>query len=421
MVSLGAPVKLQSVPYALFAMATPRVKGTNKNAEQDSPIFEVLNSKGTQVFGVYEGGVRFNVMEDDGTRGPRGGFAVATMRASGMRGEADAINRLMITGPRFDVTVDPVTRGPRGGFAVSSRSFGNAFGTRGAAGTLPLFNVDDQASYFTQISNRMASVLSFRDRQRTERVLMNLTSTGEIYTPSGIPTAVIKQIPNDGSQMALDPQPLELSEASRWLLPQATYNGTPEEYTLELNERVQDRFRVVKILSTKSIGQTIERPGLEYYADKVEAITPRSDTINNVARVCLVLNPQFCRNVSTKIVSRKVSSMSISNSATITTGRLPTSDPIGASLNVKYYDGANEIPESEALLLNMPFTVQCSEAGVSVERISGRKIWVTATKANFDAHAKPNGGGKKEVNVTLNGKWLPGGTQTFKVQLVMVK
>lgn len=55
MVSLGAPVKLQSVPYALFAMATPRVKGTNKNAEQDSPIFEVLNSKGTQVFGVYEG------------------------------------------------------------------------------------------------------------------------------------------------------------------------------------------------------------------------------------------------------------------------------------------------------------------------------------------------------------------------------
>ena len=417
MVSLGAPVKLQSVPYALFAMATPRVKGTEMNAQNDEPIFEVLNSKGTQVFGVYEGGVRFNVMEDDGTRGPRGGFAVSTMRASGMRGEADAINRLMITGPRFDVTVDPVTRGPRGGFAVSSRSFGNAFGTRGAAGTLPLFNVDDQVSYFTQKTSPTSntSVLSFRDRFKVDSVIMNLTTAGEIFTQKKA-ADVLQPLPSDASKMEVQWYPLLLSEASRWLLPEVTYDGKPMEYSITVSPRLKSRMRDVKVQRIVQGSRIVEGIGLEYYADRVEALTPTNDTINNVATVCLVDYPTFCRTVTVQISDRKVAKMELRGDGIFKGHRVGEES---SPLTLKYFDKAgSEIPKTDALLANMPFTVSCDEDGVVVTRKNGYDIEMTLTQEYYDSHSTTV---DKTIKVTLKGKWLPSGEQTFEVPFTLIR
>lgn len=417
MVSLGAPVKLQSVPYALFAMATPRVKGTDMNAQKDEPIFEVLNSKGTQVFGVYEGGVRFNVMEDDGTRGPRGGFAVATMRESEMRGEADAINRLMITGPRFDVTVDPVTRGPRGGFAVSSRSFGNAFGTRGAAGTLPLFNVDDQVSYFTQktSSTSNASILSFRDRFKVDSVIMNLTTTGEIYTLKG-DSGVLQPLPSNASKMGVQWYPNLINEASRWLLPEVTYDGKPMEYSITVSPRLESRLRAVKVQKIGPSGPKVERIGLEYYADRVEALTPPNDTINNVATVCLVDYPTFCRTIAVQISDRKVAKMELRGKGTF---KARVVGQEGSPLWLEYVDGIGRtILEEDALMSNMPFTVSCDEEGVVVTRKDGYNMEMTLTQEYYDSHSTTV---NKTIKVTLKGKWLPSGEQTFEVPFTLIR
>lgn len=417
MVSLGAPVKLQSVPYALFAMATPRVKGTNKNVEQDSPIFEVLNSKGTQVFGVYEGGVRFNVMEDDGTRGPRGGFAVATMRESGMRGEADAINRLMITGPRFDVTVDPVTRGPRGGFAVSSRSFGNAFGTRGTAGTLPLFNVDDQVSYFTQktSSTSSTSILSFRDRFKVDSVIMNLTTTGEILTHKGA-TDVLQPLPSDASKMGVQWYPNLINEASRWLLPEVTYDGKLMEYSITVSPRLESRMRAVKVQKTGQTSRIVEGIGLEYYADKLEDLMSPNNTINDAATVCLVDYPTFCRTVTVQISDRKVAEMKLQGEGTF---KALVVGQESSPLWLTYFDKAgSEITETDALLANMPFTVSCDEEGVVVTRKNGYNIEMTLTQEYYDSHSTTV---NKTIKVTLKGKWLPNGEQTFEVPFTLMR
>lgn len=119
--SLGAPVKLQAVPYALYAMAT-RAVSTPESKEKDEPIFEVVNSRGVQVLGVYEEGVRIQV--SDGSlerRGPRGGFAIATT-GDGMRGEPSFINRFTLADGGISLLVDEGEglRGPRGGFAIAT-------------------------------------------------------------------------------------------------------------------------------------------------------------------------------------------------------------------------------------------------------------------------------------------------------------
>ena len=71
-IALGRPVKMEPVPYALFARTAPIIKG---NGDKEAPIFQVRNSRDLPIFSVYEDAVTMNVTERPaGTRRPRGGL-----------------------------------------------------------------------------------------------------------------------------------------------------------------------------------------------------------------------------------------------------------------------------------------------------------------------------------------------------------
>ena len=131
--------KLLSVPYSLhagyvsgFQIDTdelPLLLQSNPLTADDDPIFEIKNKDGIVVFGVYNEGVRINVLEDQ-SKGSKSGFAVGGYS----RGKSDDVFEIMRLTPdsvRFYILDDP-SKSSRGGFAVggysrSSKNLGQDF------------------------------------------------------------------------------------------------------------------------------------------------------------------------------------------------------------------------------------------------------------------------------------------------------
>jgi hypothetical protein len=113
--SMGDPVKLQSVPYALYAESGKEIASA-PNAQDDEPIFVVRNKAGQIVFAVYQTGVRIYVEDSDQQKGARGGFAVGGLTNK----EKEAVEFLRITSDSARINVRPGTpgKGTRSGFAV---------------------------------------------------------------------------------------------------------------------------------------------------------------------------------------------------------------------------------------------------------------------------------------------------------------
>ena len=109
--------QLLSVPYALSANSVSDLKNLNilgpADQPADSALFEVKNKDGQTVFAVYNNGVRVYV-DDSGTKGLKGGFAVGGFGSS--KGEGDY---MMISPDSVRFYIDTATtKGLKGGFAV---------------------------------------------------------------------------------------------------------------------------------------------------------------------------------------------------------------------------------------------------------------------------------------------------------------
>ncbi|RPH32423.1 MAG: hypothetical protein EHM93_09210 [Bacteroidales bacterium] len=113
---VGAPTKLQSVPYALYT--NPKEVVSSPGADPNAPIFEVKNSLGQVVFGVYQGGVRVNV--EDVAKSAKGGFAVGGLSGSTKAGSAEFF-RITPDSARIYIN-DSGIKGAKGGFAVGGLS-----------------------------------------------------------------------------------------------------------------------------------------------------------------------------------------------------------------------------------------------------------------------------------------------------------
>ncbi|MEY1639055.1 hypothetical protein [Tenuifilum osseticum] len=88
----------------------------NEPANPDDPIFEVKNSKGEVLFGVYQEGVRVNIPDSAITKGAKGGFAVGGL--TGAKGEPVEYLRITPDSARVYVKQSTGIKGAKGGFAV---------------------------------------------------------------------------------------------------------------------------------------------------------------------------------------------------------------------------------------------------------------------------------------------------------------
>ncbi|HOU73979.1 MAG TPA: hypothetical protein PLW22_04400 [Tenuifilum sp.] len=88
----------------------------NDPANPDDPIFEVKNSKGEVLFGVYQEGVRVNIPDSAITKGAKGGFAVGGL--TGAKGEPVEYLRITPDSARVYVKQSTGIKGAKGGFAV---------------------------------------------------------------------------------------------------------------------------------------------------------------------------------------------------------------------------------------------------------------------------------------------------------------
>ncbi|MHC1703665.1 MAG: FISUMP domain-containing protein [Tenuifilaceae bacterium] len=94
----------------------------------DDPIFEVKNSAGQVVFGVYQGGVRIYVEDSQIIKGSRGGFAVGGL-TNQSKGQAEYF-RITPDSARIYVKEVPSAKGARGGFAVGGLTDAKALTSR---------------------------------------------------------------------------------------------------------------------------------------------------------------------------------------------------------------------------------------------------------------------------------------------------
>lgn len=119
--SLGSQ-RIQPVPMAVYAdsanlrFTRNLVVVGNDPTNPDDPIFEVKNSKGEVLFGVYQEGVRVNIPDSAITKGAKGGFAVGGL--TGAKGEPVEYLRITPDSARVYVKQSPGTKGAKGGFAV---------------------------------------------------------------------------------------------------------------------------------------------------------------------------------------------------------------------------------------------------------------------------------------------------------------
>ncbi len=117
--AMGQPVKLYSVPYALFAENAKEVVSQPTALDED-PIFVVKNKVGQIVFAVYQTGVRVYVEDTPIIKGSRGGFAVGGLSQT-KAGSATEYFRITADSARI-YTNKTTTKGARGGFAVGGLS-----------------------------------------------------------------------------------------------------------------------------------------------------------------------------------------------------------------------------------------------------------------------------------------------------------
>ncbi len=86
-------------------------------ANPDDPIFEVKNSNGDIIFGVYQEGVRINIKDDPIGKGLKGGFAVGGLTNQTKAGPVEYL-RITPDSARIYVKQETGTKGLKGGFAV---------------------------------------------------------------------------------------------------------------------------------------------------------------------------------------------------------------------------------------------------------------------------------------------------------------
>lgn len=262
--SLGAPVKMMAAPYAQCALSAPVVRGTGLDKEQ--PIFQVQNADGFPVFSVYEDAISVNVAEDaEGTRRPRGGFAVRSFQAVSMRGEKpmyEAIERLRLEDGRFRAYIDPEqdTRRPRGGFAVMTRDNSLRAGNLPTVGgDVVLMNLSQRESYFTLDKNIASSSLEVRNRCNNDEMVLAFANNGRIKTGRTKDDALVKVEKNSSQTVAVTwpmeegvvpPPPLFFNTFFRWRAPHVTFGGNEKiSYNIELidlegKERITDYLSV---------------------------------------------------------------------------------------------------------------------------------------------------------------------------------
>lgn len=93
----------------------------NETTNPDDPIFEVKNSAGEVIFGVYQEGVRINIKDAVLTKGAKGGFAVGGLSTQGKASNLEYF-RITPDSARLYVNEYASSKGAKGGFAVGGLS-----------------------------------------------------------------------------------------------------------------------------------------------------------------------------------------------------------------------------------------------------------------------------------------------------------
>lgn len=93
----------------------------NETTNPDDPIFEVKNSAGEVIFGVYQEGVRINIKDAVLTKGSRGGFAIGGLSTQ-TKGVPLEYFRITPDSARIYVKENAAAKGAKGGFAIGGLS-----------------------------------------------------------------------------------------------------------------------------------------------------------------------------------------------------------------------------------------------------------------------------------------------------------
>jgi trimeric autotransporter adhesin len=122
--------KIASVPYAHMAghISYLQLDPVNQSvslqaiasAANEDPIFEIRNKDGIVMLGVYNEGVRINVLDEE-IKGSKSGFAVGSFSRE-TKGEPIEIMSLTSDSVRFYIPDHPAEKSSKGGFAVGSFS-----------------------------------------------------------------------------------------------------------------------------------------------------------------------------------------------------------------------------------------------------------------------------------------------------------
>lgn len=121
-------INADTVGIGTLAPISKLVVKSDATAQPEDPIFEVRNSDGYVVFGVYNEGVRVYI--NSSGKGNKGGFAIG-----GISGAKENLEYFRITpdSARIYINSYPTTKGAKGGFAIG--------GISGAKGTMELLRV----------------------------------------------------------------------------------------------------------------------------------------------------------------------------------------------------------------------------------------------------------------------------------------
>jgi hypothetical protein len=134
---------LAGLPNMTFSSSLSVVGSPTANP--DDPIFEVKNSAGEVIFGVYQEGVRINIKDGAITKGLKGGFAVGGLTNQTKAGPVEYL-RITPDSARIYVKQTPATKGLKGGFAVG----GLTNQTKGVVSQDMLFVAPDSARIYVK-------------------------------------------------------------------------------------------------------------------------------------------------------------------------------------------------------------------------------------------------------------------------------
>jgi hypothetical protein len=134
---------LAGLPNMTFSSSLSVVGSPTANP--DDPIFEVKNSAGEIIFGVYQEGVRINIKDGAITKGLKGGFAVGGLTNQTKAGPVEYL-RITPDSARIYVKQTPTAKGLKGGFAVG----GLTNQTKGVVSQDMLFVAPDSARIYVK-------------------------------------------------------------------------------------------------------------------------------------------------------------------------------------------------------------------------------------------------------------------------------